>query len=678
MNFHSLIAAAGLLVCCVSVSAADKAQQSRTVEIHGVKVRVEGVSDGPWVTLRPVVELQLSLVEDTAATPPLADDLAFFLEKEFRRLGYRTATVVWNIVDDEAVLIAEEGAREFIGKVSITGTDEVSQEELKDNLLRATRERLGSLGNNVPLVETEINDGAGLVQRLLQSKGFLSATVAPPAFSVSSGGRTDVMVTVHEGPRSVFGQIAINGTLPPKTETIAAEALALRGQPFNEVKVEELRAQIDRHAQLAGHFGAKITSSFHARPRGGEVPVVIAVTPGPVYHVSQLQVAEAFSRGAQRIINAGFRPAEGEVWSTEDLDLMQRRVLDTGVFTRVDVAPVNAPDREAALILRISGQEGPRRTLGLYGGYETLKGPILGVEWRVVNIWDTGNTLRLRAGYEAGFEGGIRWIDPAILNSSYASDTELSAKTVSLYDYTHNSLKLRTALSRQFTRHIAANAYVSVSADSASSSVLTPDELGPDAYNTMAVGGTFSLDYRDNPVLPHRGFLASFGMEAGMADIRYLRTDLRLSYYQPITKKFRLAANFQASAIAAPDGVERLPIDARIFNGGASTVRSFAEKELGPLSASGTPLGGTLMHAANVELSYEVLDNLEIAVFADAGGLSTGDQIFAVPGDLRYAIGLGLRYALPVGPLRVDYGLNPDARNGEASGALHVTLGFAF
>jgi len=85
------------------------------------------------------------------------------------------------------------------------------------------------------------------------------------------------------------------------------------------------------------------------------------------------------------------------------------------------------------------------------------------------------------------------------------------------------------------------------------------------------------------------------------------------------------------------------------------------------------------MHAANLEFSYEVIDNLEIAVFADAGSLSRdADNLFAVPDDLRYAYGLGIRYALPVGPLRIDYGLNPDRRPGEAAGALHITLGFAF
>ena len=97
------------------------------------------------------------------------------------------------------------------------------------------------------------------------------------------------------------------------------------------------------------------------------------------------------------------------------------------------------------------------------------------------------------------------------------------------------------------------------------------------------------------------------------------------------------------------------------------------------MSAGGTPLGGTLMHAANLELSYEVIDNLEVAVFADAGSLSTtDDQLFAMPKDLRYAAGLGVRYMLPVGPLRVDYGFNPDKRAGEPAGALHITFGFAF
>ena len=45
---------------------------------------------------------------------------------------------------------------------------------------------------------------------------------------------------------------------------------------------------------------------------------------------------------------------------------------------------------------------------------------------------------------------------------------------------------------------------------------------------------------------------------------------------------------------------------------------------------------------------------------------------------MRYAIGLGLRYKLPIGPIRLDYGYNPDRHANEDTGAFHFSFGFAF
>jgi outer membrane protein insertion porin family len=45
---------------------------------------------------------------------------------------------------------------------------------------------------------------------------------------------------------------------------------------------------------------------------------------------------------------------------------------------------------------------------------------------------------------------------------------------------------------------------------------------------------------------------------------------------------------------------------------------------------------------------------------------------------MRYAVGAGLRYRLPVGPIRLDYGVNPDPRADEDFGAFHFSFGFAF
>jgi outer membrane protein insertion porin family len=54
------------------------------------------------------------------------------------------------------------------------------------------------------------------------------------------------------------------------------------------------------------------------------------------------------------------------------------------------------------------------------------------------------------------------------------------------------------------------------------------------------------------------------------------------------------------------------------------------------------------------------------------------DTVFSRPEDVRYAVGLGIRYKLPVGPLRIDYGYNLNREEGEDVGALHITFGYAF
>ena len=126
-----------------------------------------------------------------------------------------------------------------------------------------------------------------------------------------------------------------------------------------------------------------------------------------------------------------------------------------------------------------------------------------------------------------------------------------------------------------------------------------------------------------------------------------------------------------------PDEATTLPIDERFFNGGATTVRSFGERTLGPLDPKGNPIGGEFYTVFNIEYTFPIYGELEGALFFDAGNLlPTSEE----PGldDIRYGLGGGLRYKLPIGPIRLDYGWNPDRAPGEDFGAFHFSFGFAF
>jgi outer membrane protein assembly factor BamA len=106
-------------------------------------------------------------------------------------------------------------------------------------------------------------------------------------------------------------------------------------------------------------------------------------------------------------------------------------------------------------------------------------------------------------------------------------------------------------------------------------------------------------------------------------------------------------------------------------------VRSFGERELGPHDPKGNPIGGEFFTVFNIEYTFPIIGELQGAVFTDAGNLLPTSE---KPGldDLRYALGFGLRYKLPIGPIRLDYGFNPDPHAHEDDGAFHFSFGFAF
>ena len=128
---------------------------------------------------------------------------------------------------------------------------------------------------------------------------------------------------------------------------------------------------------------------------------------------------------------------------------------------------------------------------------------------------------------------------------------------------------------------------------------------------------------------------------------------------------------------SGPGEATAIPIDERFFNGGATTVRSFGERDLGPHDNHGHPVGGEFFTVFNVEYTFPIFGELQGAIFTDAGNLLPTSEDVGL-NNMRYAIGAGLRYKLPVGPIRLDYGVNPDPRAGEDFGAFHFSFGFAF
>lgn len=670
-----------LLVLVVALAMAGLAHgQAFVIETQGLRVELTGVGKGAADDVKAVVQEQIQLTEDKEMSAPLADDLAFFVRQRYLDLGYPDAVVNWEIQGGAALLAVTEGDVFKVGAIRYEGNTSQEEVQLTRYLLRPTHDKLGGSSASPVFVEADIKAGAQLVQRYFQAQGYLEAAVAEPVFDYNKATmQVGVLVKITEGRKYLFGSVQFTGDLLGRDKDVQEAVSEFSGQPFSEVKVETARAKIASVYQMRGHFAAVVNAVANpAANASGTVPVLYQIQAGPVYEISAVEIDPKFSAGAQRLIKASFKPAVGTTYSPSELEIMNRRLLDTGVFARMELEPVAQPG--GTLVLQVKGEEGMRTTVGFYGGYETFQGPIIGAEVRQVNFMDSGNTASAKAEYTGrGINGSLKLLDPALFGSRYSLAAEVGAETFSIFDYDRQSYFGKLALERRWNKHITASLFGQVSANSTESTELTPEELGPDEYNLGSVGMALVFDYRNSPVVPTDGWMASAGVTTSGGDVQFLKSEISLAVYQPLTKKLRIAAAARARAVQISGGVDELPIDLRLFNGGATSVRSFAEREMGPKSKSGTPLGGTATHVFSVELSYEIRPNLELALFGDAGTVSREeDNVFASPSDLRYAIGLGIRYKLPIGPLRVDYGFNPDRREGEDMGTLHITFGFAF
>ncbi|MCX6847384.1 MAG: BamA/TamA family outer membrane protein [Verrucomicrobia bacterium] len=655
------------------------------VQFGQTTVHVDGVEEAQWEDLRSMLMDQLTLNGSGTAGEPLADDLAFFVRQHFIREGWPDAETAWKMEPGGIHLTVKPGKAVRVGAVTLKGDTPLPEEELKKYLMKPTLER-EDVDKKLPQwVEADMQQGAGLVQRRLRAEGYLNAeTLLLPAPTAGPDMRRDLTLEIKTGPKFTFGQASITGSPPELEKLTQAEMTETSGTPFNEARVQQIQKRLDSICAEHGWLHSTTTADYTLGKSGGTVDVVFRVQAGERVRITRITTHDAFSRGAKRVLLAKFKPLTGQIYEAEEADFLFKRALDTGMFALLDTKVLPEHGNMAAGNLRITGEETKPVTVGFEPGFDTFLGPQFGVTYKNTNWRDTGNTLAAELSYSmAGPVGFVSLTNPAVFNSQHSATTRLALEQFNRFEYDRIGTALSLDVARRVDQALSYSLFIGTTANTVSSKVLTLPQTGPANYSLMNVGGNVMYDRRDSPVLPKKGWYISGRIESSTdalgSGVSFVRSDLRGAWYIPITKKFRFATGAELSTIQGATA-DKIPIDSRVFNGGPYSVRSFGMRKLGPVTPGGTPLGGTSALFASAEFSYEVMTNLEFAIFGDIGSLGQGNNSspLSYSSDFREAIGAGLRYKLPFGPIRIDYGHNPNHRTGEQSGFLHVTVGFAF
>lgn len=247
-------------------------------------------------------------------------------------------------------------------------------------------------------------------------------------------------------------------------------------------------------------------------------------------------------------------------------------------------------------------------------------------------------------------------------------------------------------------------------------STLSPAQIPLFSAPTLVsqIGATWVRDARNNPADPTKGDFNSFDFSVADTSIAssasFWRAFFQNSSYHPIGRRFSFARGTRIGLLGpyrntvsltfpapAPGAClatvpttkltpSVIPLPERFFAGGGTSLRGFALNQAGPRDpCTGFPVGGQALVIMNQEFRFPmhlpyIGSSLGGAIFYDGGNVfSRAERItlrwsppkpifnpsnplqceFNCTNELNYfshTIGMGFRYATPVGPIRVDLG----------------------
>jgi outer membrane protein assembly factor BamA len=150
------------------------------------------------------------------------------------------------------------------------------------------------------------------------------------------------------------------------------------------------------------------------------------------------------------------------------------------------------------------------------------------------------------------------------------------------------------------------------------------------------------------------------------------------SWFTPLSPRDVFGVSFRTGVIVPVGDSDAIPLQERYFNGGENTVRSFKEDQLGPQDADGDPIGGEAYTVISAELRHTLGGRLGAAFFFDLGNVQEDASDYFHFDNGGAAVGAGLRYLLPVGPVRLDVGVNPDPGDDDDTWVAHLSVGVPF
>jgi outer membrane protein insertion porin family len=189
------------------------------------------------------------------------------------------------------------------------------------------------------------------------------------------------------------------------------------------------------------------------------------------------------------------------------------------------------------------------------------------------------------------------------------------------------------------------------------------------------------FDTRDNPFLSRRGTRVLFtpfisgGPLGGNTQIYGF--SLEAAQFFHLWKDSILQLQGAIATVDTWGGGNEVRIYDRLFLGGSNDLRGFNFRDVSPRDISGEPLGGQSLARATAEYTVPIIEKARVAIFYDTGFVNAPSWDFNM-NHIVSDVGVGLRLDLPIGPIRIDYGIPIQKDVNQGNGKFNFNVGYQF
>jgi len=604
----------------------------------------------------------------------------------FAEVKVDTDTTPENLVD--IGIRVREGEKVSVEKISFSGNKKFTDKELR-KVIETTEDTWYSFLTDDGIYQKDVLKlDRFRVEAFYQDNGYYRVRVLEPKIDVNKQEKAIyITIPVEEGPLYRVASVTVKGDELLTSEELMTAVHLKKDDTFNVSALREDSLAIGELYSEKGYAYADVNPLTQINDETKTVDLTIEVDKGRKVYVGKIEIQGNVDT-RDNVIRREFRLKEGELFDSKKLKRSKQRINNLQFFEDVKIDTRRGEERDLIDVVT-TVTERPTGSLSVGAGFSSVENFIFTGSISQNNLFGRGQRLAFTTSLSSiRTDFNLSFTDPRVFDTEVLLGIDAFNRDSDFISFDSRSRGTGVRLGKSITEYDWVG--LAYRFEDVEVSNVAPEDVTEFLKNenriTSRVTPSYVRDTRDDFLNPSKGWrhVVRFEIAGGvLGGSDFYRSGYEGTYYHPLIGKLVGAVHAEIN-YAEGYGGEELPAFERYFMGGANSLRGYTIEEVGPMNASGDPLGGTQSLLFNVELQYPFSKSFRGFLFYDRGNvygegadLSRTAENYDLA-EMRHSVGAGIRFLSPFGPIGFAYGVKLDKAPGDSAGEFHFSAGGAF